>query len=396
MKHDIYIHNDINVINIERNSYFGGRTECFRIGEIDEKVYRLDVNSMYPKIMQDNRFPTKLIFYYPKTDNREKISKQLLDKYLYSKEFLIIAELEIESKVNNIPYRNKEENRLLFPTGNFKTTLCTPEIIQLIKSDGIIKKVHKIAVYESKPIFKDYIKHFYKQRLKYKNDKDKIFEYFTKIFMNSLYGKFGQRSKKWIRTPEYDYMYYFIDESFIEFVKKDGSFVKLKFIGNESFKEDGYLEFYDGFVAVSSFVTAYSRCLLWNLIKVCKNTFYVDTDSIFTNKEGYDNLINAGLVDSKELGKFKLEETGKLEIHGLKDYVFNGKIKIKGIRKGSKQINKNKFEVIRFTGFAESLRHFDIDNVYMMKVEKTLTREYKKGVVKENGFVEPFKFKVGD
>ena len=37
------------------DSYYGGRTEAFKIGVVDAKVY--DINSMYPDAMRSIKFP---------------------------------------------------------------------------------------------------------------------------------------------------------------------------------------------------------------------------------------------------------------------------------------------------------------------------------------------------
>ena len=43
-----------------QNSYQGGYTQAFAIGECDELVYYLDYNSMYPSIMASCEMPTDL------------------------------------------------------------------------------------------------------------------------------------------------------------------------------------------------------------------------------------------------------------------------------------------------------------------------------------------------
>ncbi|MEM4979009.1 MAG: DNA polymerase, partial [Candidatus Nezhaarchaeales archaeon] len=60
LKHKILVHDNREAIELELDSYRGGRNECFRIGEVREKIYKLDVNSMYPFVMRFNPFPVKL------------------------------------------------------------------------------------------------------------------------------------------------------------------------------------------------------------------------------------------------------------------------------------------------------------------------------------------------
>ncbi|GAI97174.1 unnamed protein product, partial [marine sediment metagenome] len=56
----IYIHNNEQAIKLERDSYKGGRVECFYLGELkDDNYYMLDVNSLYPFVMRNNLYPVK-------------------------------------------------------------------------------------------------------------------------------------------------------------------------------------------------------------------------------------------------------------------------------------------------------------------------------------------------
>ena len=56
----IWIHNNKEAIDLERDSYRGGRCECFYLGELkDENYYILDVNSLYPFVMREDAYPVK-------------------------------------------------------------------------------------------------------------------------------------------------------------------------------------------------------------------------------------------------------------------------------------------------------------------------------------------------
>jgi len=58
----IYIHNNEQAINLERESYKGGRVECFFLGVLkNDSYYMLDVNSLYPFVMRNNKYPVKYV-----------------------------------------------------------------------------------------------------------------------------------------------------------------------------------------------------------------------------------------------------------------------------------------------------------------------------------------------
>jgi len=73
---DIYIHNNAEAIRLERDSYKGGRCECFFIGEPNhESFYVLDVNSLYPYVMRNNSFLSSI---------KQSVNLHRLGVYLYS------------------------------------------------------------------------------------------------------------------------------------------------------------------------------------------------------------------------------------------------------------------------------------------------------------------------
>jgi len=175
MNKKIFIHERTDGHEIERRSYFGGRTECFFIGEFNKPVYKLDINSHYPYAMIDNYFPTKLIKC--NSDIKKEDIKEL------SKKYLLIADVTIKTDKPFYPIRYND--RVVFPTGEFKTTLCTPEL--LYNFDDIVE-VNKCAVYEKEKLFKDFVTFFYNLKVKYTKEKNESWVIFTKINLNASYG----------------------------------------------------------------------------------------------------------------------------------------------------------------------------------------------------------------
>lgn len=380
MSYPIHIHTIKNVIDLERESYYGGRTECFYVGTLHKDTYyKLDINSMYPYVMRQFNYPTKHVFhrYLFRQDVHEKHKNTLT----------FIAKVSVNTNKPCIPYRYN--NRLCFPVGSFTTTLCKPEI-ELLDKENIHYEIREIAYYEEAPIFRDYVDYFYSLRQQFKREGNKQYEYFVKLFMNSLYGKFGQRSPEWELCAGKQG-----NESFYERIMdiETGKEYAIKCIDGTVFELTGWKEGWDTFVAVSSFVTSYARRLLWEMIHTAgmENVYYCDTDSLFTNKTGYENL--DPFLSETELGKLKMEDTTEnLIIRNLKDYVFGEETKIKGIRKRSKQIDDNTFEAEQWEHLDGSLHYNRLETVVTKSVTKHLKREYQKGIITDTGRVIPFFF----
>jgi len=403
---------------IEKLSYYGGRTDCFKIGTF-KNIYKLDINSMYSDSMINNYYPIKLIGSIGIEKNSKKPTKEILLNYLKNDEqHLFIAEVKIKLLKAKVPYRDNENKKLIYPIGTFTTTLCQPEL-EILTEDEIID-VNKILIYKKDKLFNKFVKYFYNKRLEFKDKHNDVMQYFCKILLNSLYGKFAQKQFKQVRNSNYDDLLLNGKMDYLDTIKN--KFYKFMFIDGNCFEilEEKFAE--NTFVPISSFVTSYSRVSLYKLINLVeKYLIYVDTDSLFVTKKGYDILKKLGYIDNILLGKLKLEGVlSQLKTRTLKDYTIKEFIKydyfifrneyincdyekleteykIKGIKKEAitKAIknnedidNKTDWLIERFIGFNEGQRFFNLIAGTLIEL-KTITHKYTKGIIKENGDVEP-------
>lgn len=382
MTHKILVHNNLLAINLERAAYRGGRSEVFRMGEIDETVYNLDVNSMYPYMMQKYLYPTLLRGY--SSDCKLPVLMSLMNK------FLVIAKVKVYVKE---PCVGIKKNWLIFPVGNFDAVLTSPELSEVTKF-GVIKNVLEVSWYDKAPIFRAYVDYMYSERKKAKQKGDKTRSLFYKYLLNSIYGKFGQKNEYWKEVGEEsnegnEYM-----EDFYDF--EAGKWRLVYHFGGKIWDKSGFKEGYDSFVAIPAFVSAYARCYLWELIKhagLRKNIFYCDTDSLFVNQAGYERL--KPYVDQTRLGYLSDKGEGLMLVSNVKDYVFNEERNIKGVRKEAKEIKVGVFKQHQFSRFRTALKKGAVDTVEEKEVTKHLTRDYNKGVVRADGWVTPYELVDG-
>jgi hypothetical protein len=372
---------------LERAAYYAGRVGADTIGDLQD-IHYVDVNSLFPSVMLQEKFPYQL------RGQGETMSLPQLRALLGRGEG-IIAEVTLCSDKDWYPMRGEE--RLLFPVGTFTTTLATPEI-QLALDEGQLLSVGKWQSYLMADLFSEYINYFYQLRLRFKAEGNGLWEYICKVtFLNSLYGKFGQKAPEWVEDdtvtwPEHDHLGrptgYLMQIDDIEY-RRIGYTIERKLEDSDRGSAK------TAFVAIACHVTSHARLRLLEGIRIAgrENCHYHDTDSIFLNEKGYQNLHDAGLISPGELGKWKLEsvgadklpEPGPMTIRGLKDYTFKGQTKIKGINRRAKQINENTFEQEQFTSYAGSLRRKTDGTMTTRKMTKTLTRIYTKGTVPDGG-----------
>lgn len=372
------IHNKKEVLELERKSYHGGRVECFALGNMPNKnYYYLDVNSMYPYAMSGNDLPTELVNYSHRCDVR------MLPKIM--EKFYVIADVEIETSEPVYPYLS--EGKLTFPIGSFRTVLSHHELLYAVEHNHV-RKVYMSAKYKMGSLFDEYVKFFYDEKVKHTEVFNSTYRMLAKLYLNSLYGKWGQQQPHReeigkTKYPGVQRMPMYDQNTFKHYqeVKWYGTIFHEYKEGETSFSCPH----------IASAICAKARMLLWMYIKHAgiENVLYVDTDSLITNARGFRRL-NVYLHETA-LGSLKLEAQSRgLTIRGNKDYIFGAVNRHKGVPSKAKQIEPNKWEYLEFEGFASWMNRGARGNPKGSYKIKTRKSEYNKGVVQQNGKVKPF------
>src|SRR5690606_13664596 len=161
---EILCHDNAEAIRLEREAYYGGRVEVWKRGEAREQIFGVDINSMYPYVMQTKLYPSRLVSHR----KRETVSGL---KSLLQQGYGVIASVTIKTDENAYPLRYK--GKLVFPIGTFRTTISTPEIEYALER-GHIVDVHEVAVYRMLPLFQEFVTNFYSQREAAKQRGDRV------------------------------------------------------------------------------------------------------------------------------------------------------------------------------------------------------------------------------
>jgi hypothetical protein len=378
MKHEILIDDNEKALALAREAYKGGRVECFQIGKISTPVYHLDVNSMYPFVMRENEYPTKLIGYYKNVDIPE------LTKLAYK--YAVVGMCKVDTPEPVYMLRGKE--RSICPIGRYNVALTTPEITYGLEH-GYIHHCDAIAVYEKAPIFTPFVNEMYGLRMKFRQEGDKTGEFMVKILMNSLYGKFGQNGRVFeiigeTNTQTVDVHKEIDHETGIVYTIRQYAGIV------ECSKNEG--ESFNSHPAIAAHVVAYARMLLWGIIQDAspQNVYYCDTDCIMCNRHGKENL--NGRLHADTLGYLKQEGIYDwVIINGAKDYQTPEYTKLKGVRLNAKWLDGQTVEQDKWQSVTGLLHTGKLDAPTTERITKTLQRVYLKGEVSSSGKVSPYR-----
>ena len=377
MLNKIVIHADADALALEREAYHGGRTSVFWTGDASgETFYKLDVNSMYPYVMARETYPST--FY----GTRKHLS--ISDLEMKMKRFQVIAKVTINTDVPVYPLFSK--GHLVHPLGRFDTVLTTPEVKFAIEHEHL-ERVHVVNLYDHADLFSEYVKFFYGLKSRYKQEEQGAFYLMAKLYLNALYGKFGQKAETWEtfddQPPEAADWKYVVDH-------KTGHRWRVYQFGGHCWRARATGESNDSFPAIAAHVTAHARLYLWELMMKAgrEHVYYCDTDSLIVNESGLERL--DGLLDTRSLGALKVEaQADSLEIVCPKHYRLGGAWKRKGIPPKAVPLGNDVFECTQFPSFKTQGRVGEKGGYKTQMIVKHLTGRIFDGTVQDDGWVQP-------
>jgi hypothetical protein len=289
-----------------KKGYTGGSVDVYKPRpEKEEKVYRYDVNSLYPYVMKEYYMPVGNPIFFE--GDIELIGKDSGYNLIEGKPFGFF-EVEVKApknmKIPLLQIKLKTDNgfRTIAPVGTWTGTYFSEEIYNA-RNYGYEFKILRGYLFNKEKIFTNYVDFLYNIKV---NSKKGTPDYIiSKLLLNTLYGRFGM-------DP---YM-----ENHIIINNKDSlQFRANKIITNILDLNNGkeLISFFDSAtdacselekkslnisIPIAAAVTAGARIHMTQFKTMDGITlFYTDTDSIDINKPLPSKFIG------KELGKMKLE-----------------------------------------------------------------------------------------
>lgn len=377
MDHPILCDEDEEALRLARESYHGGRVECFRLGRVEGPLVCLDVNSMYPFVMRDRLYPAKL------TRRIRRATPGDLERW--STRFCLVARVCVRTARNR--YAVLRDGKLIFPVGRFWVSLTTPDLTDAIQHREL-ESVDSVALYERAPLFTRFVEELYAMRLVATHQGDSVRRYLLKILMNSLYGKFGQKGCVWEncgRDPERRVRVWREHDCEIgvtRLLRSFGGVVQEKLRDTES---------RESHPAIAAHVTAYAREYLWRIIGAVQrgDVLYCDTDSVIIRTRSLDSLTE--YLSQEGLGGLKVEWSAPwIHLNGAKDYETPAKRVAKGVRSSAHWITSNMVRQEQWSSLPGLVWDGDLSAPVTDMITKRLRREYDKAEVLPDGTISPW------
>jgi len=289
-----------------RSAYHGGRTEIFKhkIG----KGYHYDINSLYPHVMEINKYPTgKAMSLNDKLtpDRKKELFYQVREHKDWYPHYFVRAKVYVPPQhIPPLPYRDK--HGLIFPTGTFTGYFCSPEMEYAINSCGVeILEVYHVIVFGKEEYLFD---KFIQEQKKIKLTSEGAKRTFSKLIQNSLYGKFGMGRKREtyeIHTPEREAA-----------LRKKGTTIAITNTYNNRYLITYIKTAFADYIRpqYAALITSHARLALLKKLREIPSVhlYYCDTDSIVSGIPFKDDEVNPKLY-----GKWKLEREIKEGVYIL-------------------------------------------------------------------------------
>lgn len=362
------------------DSYYGGRTEAFKLGNTHASV--IDVNSMYPFMMKTITFPNPKYLKYEK--NYPVSSFANLVKWCEG--CCLATVIHPPARFGFLPYKDKE--KLLFPTGRFKGCWNFNELSYAVQAGGIkIEKIHYVIYGErmASP-FIQFVNTLQQMKFNAQLTGNKLEEDRAKRFSNSLYGKFAQRIDE-----EHIYLHDIRKQwDKVEEAQKSGKFLKLQTFNSKRWdaflivgcqaKQPSY-----AIPSFASYVTSAARVeLLKKMLEYAdRRVVYCDTDSIFFE------VMDERVKSSRELGGWKIEDKIVTKIYGLKNYRYTTPAKageqrrLKGVPTDTGRTVKIFEGGEREVRFVEQTGEHEFKYYNLLKTKEAIKRGLEPGVLME-------------
>lgn len=377
----VHCHANTAALNLEKDAYYGGRCEAYTLGRLPSRVYHLDCSAMYTALCARRDLPCVLVGTGQCAEVCS-ISETIAER-------CAIVEARVTTDEPAYPVRTGKDQLTVWPVGTFNTWLCGPEFVDAWVRNRVVK-VHRYALYECRPILQSYARHILRLRGQYASDTS-VLQYIKALGVCAV-GQLGRRSRTWedattlvFHAPWAQWYTY-----------RDGQqAIRWRSIAGHTQLESSGEWHPDSIPGAAAWVTSLGRMQLLRWIRIAgwENVYYVDTDGLMVNENGYQSLRSAGAIRSSAPGYLRLKwESSNVTIYGIKHYVHDGHVVCAGVSPHSAQERVEgdpQAERVRLRAHPAS--HIRPTGSDIVSGKPNLQR-YRHGTVSVDGRVTPFRF----
>jgi len=267
-----------------KDYYYGGRCECFHIGEVKKELYYYDFTSLYPYVMAKNPYPYGT--YTKKDISGLPFNKKwfgMVKCYVRTTDFTMKPYLPYKDEVGKLCFSHFQNSKLLWITTEEWRYIIDNKLGYEITPIEILDYGHQKSKY-----FQGMVDKLFQAKKEAELAKNDARRAMSKIIVNSLYGFWGikisdneQLSIQQFKNPQKKSAY----------INKH--LCRNRLLGFEDVGEKTLIRTKEKLdakcanIIIAQFTTAYARTELYTLMMDLKKSngevYYCDTDSVITD-----------------------------------------------------------------------------------------------------------------
>lgn len=379
LTHKLTVHDDERALAAERRAMWTGRCEAYWHGELkSEQVYEFDFANSYPRIARDYTVPVKLLGPMPRGYDWRKVAG--------SKHSAMLCHVHVKTSAPVVPTLN--DGRILWPVGEFDTTLWDVEILAAIKAGATIT-VQEGWIYRKAPALKAWAEWILAQLKRPDSDVPAWQKSILKHWSRALIGRLAMTYSQWedyAQAPTNDVMRARMYDS------STGKECEIMQIGGAIFRDCGRAEWTHSMPMITGYVQAIARTQLWDILSMVpeRTAIYADTDSILCTETGLAAMEKAASEYTAADLRLKRVWRG-FAVYGPRQIVTGERVRVSGIPIRSVQVDKRTFRGEIWDTLPGALRKGALDTVVTRDREWTINGTDHRREGNGFGWTQPFR-----
>ncbi|HET9247721.1 MAG TPA: hypothetical protein VFO15_18095 [Xanthobacteraceae bacterium] len=347
MTHHLFVHEDDDAREAERESAYTGRCEAWNHGKLGGGPFtEWDYTNAYATIGAECDVPVKL--------GGEVWRATLADVERIAKRSAVLVHATVTTDTPTLPTRT--EHGIVWPVGTFTGTWWDNELSVALDA-GAHVTVERVWRYRRAPALKAFCEWVLNAVDPQNTDTDPVVRVVLKHWGRALIGRTAAQWSRWERwghSPVSDVVLGKVYDA------SAGTRYEMLQLGHQLIRSTERGENPDAMVSVMAWVMAEARARLWRTMQSAglDSVVYVDTDSLFVTPAGNERLRALRLPGLRVKSEWQ-----SVEILGPRQLVLAGELRAAGVPKGSRAIAPHVFEGDVWAGLPTSLRTGERDRV---------------------------------
>jgi hypothetical protein len=326
MDHQLLVHADADALAAERRALWAGRCEAYwhgRTGYVG--VEEWDGYLAYPRIARDTLLPVRLL--------GRPANLGRLEKWLDAPTLGVLATVDVDTPVPVLPTHHND--RIVWPTGRFRTTVWDPEIRAALAAGATITPV-RAWLYRREPTLAQWGAWIVDQLHAHAATLEPWKATVLKHWSRALIGRFGMTYQAW--EP-----FAFPEQLAVRqcpiYNLQTGVETQITQVGGDMLISAGTQEWDQSMPAITGYVASVARVQLWDALQAMgpRSVLYADTDSILITSEHHDQA--AAVARALPTMGMRLKSSWQgVEILGPRQVITDDHVRVAGVPKSAQRL----------------------------------------------------------